>query len=122
MTKNDLLPDTHHVPNQSIQRPESFVDRMLPRDGSQFAQDWSLAQAVALSGYFRDLDGQNAQITAAQAMVKIQQGRDLGISPMASIRNIHIIKDKGIAIGAHVMSALIRIHGAEFTVWQMDEM
>jgi hypothetical protein len=45
----------------------------------------TLARAFAESGYFADARGW------AQAVVKIQAGRELGFGPMASMTGIHVV-------------------------------
>jgi hypothetical protein len=63
-----------------------------------------LARAFAASGYFADTK------EAAQAIVKIQAGRELGVPPIAAMTGIHIVKQK-IVIGATVLAGLIRRSG-----------
>ena len=61
------------------------------------------AKAMALSGYFTDAN------KAAQAMVKILAGVEMGFGPFASMTGINIIKGKP-SIGANLMAAAVKSH------------
>ena len=61
------------------------------------------AKAMALSGYFTDAN------KAAQAMVKILAGVEMGFGPFASMTGINIIKGKP-SIGANLMAAAVKAH------------
>ncbi len=56
------------------------------------------------SGYFKDVRD------AAQAIVKIMYGRELGFSPVISMSGIHIIEGKP-ALSANLMGAMIKRSG-----------
>ncbi len=58
----------------------------------------SIGKAFAESGMFPDIK------SAAQAIVKIQAGAELGIAPFAAMSGIHIIKGKP-TIGAGIMAS-----------------
>jgi len=68
---------------------------------TSFADVTSVANAMAKSGYFPD-SGQ-----AAQAIVKIMAGQEVGIGPFASMTGIHIIQGKP-ALGANIIAALVK--------------
>lgn len=59
------------------------------------------AKTMVSSGYFSDAKD------VAQAFVKIQAGKELGIPPFASMTGIHIIQGKP-ALGANVIATLIK--------------
>ena len=61
----------------------------------------SLAEAFHKSGMFQDIK------SAAQAVVKIQAGQELGISPVASMTGIHIIQGK-VELGAILLAGLVK--------------
>lgn len=61
----------------------------------------ALGQIFAQSGYFSDARD------AAQAVVKIMAGRELGLPPIASMTGINIIKGK-VSLSATVMAAVLR--------------
>ena len=61
----------------------------------------SIGKAFAESGMFPDIK------SAAQAIVKIQAGSEIGIPPFASMSGIHIIQGKP-TIGAGVMAAMVK--------------
>ena len=61
----------------------------------------SLAKAFAESGMFQDIK------SAAQAVVKIQAGQEIGIPPFMAMSGLHIIKGKT-TIGSGIMSAKIK--------------
>jgi len=64
----------------------------------------SIGKAFAESGMFPDVK------TAAQAIVKIQAGQEIGIPPFAAMSGIHIIQGKP-TIGAGVMASCVKGSG-----------
>lgn len=64
----------------------------------------SLGKVLAESGMFKDAR------TAAQAVVKILAGRELGFPPIASLISIHMIEGKP-TLGSHLLAAAIRDSG-----------
>lgn len=64
----------------------------------------AIGKAFAESGMFPDIK------SAAQAIVKIQCGQELGIGPFQSMSGIHIISGKP-TIGAGVMAAMVKSSG-----------
>jgi len=64
----------------------------------------SIGKAFAESGMFPDIK------SAAQAIVKIQAGAELGIAPFAAMSGIHIIKGKP-TIGAGIMASMVKASG-----------
>jgi hypothetical protein len=63
--------------------------------------DNELAQTFAKAGYWQDAKD------PAKAMVKILGGREIGVGPMASMREINIIKGK-IELSASLMARLVK--------------
>lgn len=72
---------------------------MLP-----IAEILTVAKNFAESGMFPDIK------TAAQAIVKIQAGQEIGIPPFAAMTGIHLIQGKP-AIGAGLMAARVKGSG-----------
>lgn len=99
---------------------KTFEQMIKPKDDSRLSDLAVIAQAFAVSGYFKDFDPNNARRGAAQALVKILRGQDLGISPSASVENVYIIDNKT-ALSAHLMAGLIRRSGADFDIEENDE-
>ena len=64
----------------------------------------TISKAFAESGMFPDIK------IAAQAMVKIQAGQELGLKPFASMNGIHIISGKA-TIGAGIIASSIKGSG-----------
>lgn len=64
----------------------------------------TLGQTLAQSGYFSDSK------QAAQAVVKVIAGQELGFGPVASMTGIHIIQGK-VALGANLLAAAIKRSG-----------
>lgn len=64
----------------------------------------SIGKAFAESGMFPDIK------TAAQAVVKIQAGAEMGIPPFAAMSGIHIIQGKP-TVGAGLMAANVKGSG-----------
>ena len=69
-----------------------------------FTEIMSIGKAFAESGMFADIK------SAAQAMVKIQAGAELGIKPFAAMSGIHIIAGKA-TIGAGLIASAIKGSG-----------
>lgn len=74
------------------------------RAGAELAQVLLLARAFAASGYFADARAE------AQAVVKIQAGRELGFGPMASMVGIHLVKGH-VTLSANLIASAIRRSG-----------
>jgi hypothetical protein len=64
----------------------------------------SYGKVMAQSGFFADAR------EAAQAVVKIQAGRELGFAPVQSMMGIHIIKGK-VSLSANLIAAAIKRSG-----------
>jgi len=62
------------------------------------------ASAMASSGFFQD------SRTAAQAVVKILAGQELGFGPFASMKGVHIIQG-GPSLSANLMAAAVKRSG-----------
>src|SRR5215813_1896826 len=74
-----------------------------------------LAEIVSQSKMFPDVQ------TAAQAVVKIIAGRELGIPAMASLRGMHVIKGKA-EVGAGLLAAMIKASGKyDYRVTNLDD-
>ncbi len=71
---------------------------------SSLTEIMSIGKAFAESGMFPDIK------TAAQAVVKIQAGAEMGIPPFAAMSGIHIIQGKP-TIGAGLMAATVKGSG-----------
>jgi hypothetical protein len=63
----------------------------------------SLGNILAQSGYFSDSQ------EAAQAIVKVLAGQELGLGPIASMTNIYIIQGKP-SLSANGMAAIVKNH------------
>jgi len=74
-----------------------------------------LGKVLAASGFFQD------SRQAAQAVVKVLAGRELGFGPIASMSGIHIISGKP-TLSANLLAAAIRNSGAyDYTVVALDD-
>jgi len=71
---------------------------------SSLTEIMSIGKAFAESGMFVDCK------TAAQAVVKIQAGAEMGIPPFAAMSGIHIIQGKP-TVGAGLMAANVKASG-----------
>ncbi len=69
-----------------------------------FAQLQEYAKAFAASGLFKDTQ------QAAQAIVKIQAGAEMGFAPFASMSGVHIVQGK-VTLGANLMAAAVARSG-----------
>src|SRR5262249_48182867 len=75
-----------------------------PSKGTDIAQIISLGQILADSGFFPDTPA------AAQAVVKVLAGRELGFGPVASMSGIFTIKGR-VTLSANLIAAAIRRSG-----------
>lgn len=73
-------------------------------DQLPIAEIINIGNAFAASGMFQDIKG------AAQAIVKIQAGQEIGIPPFAAMTGIHIIAGKP-SIGAGIMASRVKGSG-----------
>lgn len=80
-----------------------------------FADMTAIGKLFAESGMFGDAK------TAAQAIVKIQAGREIGIPPFAAMSGIHIIQGKP-TMGAGLIASTVKGSGKyDYKVVQMDD-
>lgn len=68
---------------------------------TELAEAGELARIFVASGFFADTK------KLSQGIVKIYAGRELGLPPMAAMREIHIVEGK-ISLSANLVAALIR--------------
>jgi len=102
--------------NESIKKPRyKFMENSLIRSQMPITEIMSIAKAFAESGMFPDTR------QAAQAIVKIQAGQELGIAPFAAMTGIHIIKGRPI-IGAGLIASAIKSSGKyDYKVKEMTD-
>src|SRR5260370_1101268 len=79
-----------------MQNEVALMGNMLPMN-----EVINMGNLFFASGLFKDLQ------SAAQAIVKIQAGQELGIPPFASMAGIHIIQGKP-TIGAGLLAAKVK--------------
>lgn len=77
---------------------------MVRRSETSIEEIKDLGTMLAKSGYFQDAK------EMSQAVVKILAGREIGISPIASMTGINIIKGK-VSLSANIMAAVIKRSG-----------
>lgn len=75
----------------------------------------ALGKMCAASGFFQDAR------QAAQAMVKIAAGQELGLAPIQSMTGIHVIKNR-VTLSANLMAALLKKAGYRWKMVQFDDM
>lgn len=94
-----------------INQSETEPDRML---SLTLNETLTLGEVLAKSGFFADTK------QAAQAVVKILAGRELGIAPVAAMKGIHVIEGK-IELSATLMAALIKRSGKySYRIMKLD--
>lgn len=82
---------------------------------NSFSDIMTIGKAFAESGMFADVK------SAAQAVVKITAGAEMGIPPFASMSGIHIIQGKP-TIGAGLLAAMVKGSGKySYNVLKHDE-
>jgi len=75
-----------------------------------------VARAMAASGFFADTR------QAAQAVVKIMAGYELGFGPFASMTGVYILPGGRVAIGANLMAAAIKRSGKyDYRIRRLDD-
>lgn len=90
-------------------------NEIVKHEPVSFQDIMSIGKAFAESGMFADIK------SAAQAVVKIQAGQELGIAPFAAMSGIHIIQGKP-TVGAGLMAAKVKASGKyDYKVIQQDE-
>lgn len=72
-----------------------------------------LGRMCAASGFFQD------SRQAAQAMVKIAAGQELGLAPIQAMTGIHVINNR-ITLSANLMAALLRKAGYKWRITRFD--
>jgi hypothetical protein len=79
------------------------------------ADTMQLGDVLAKSGFFSDTK------EAAQAVVKVLAGRELGFGPIASMTGVHIVKGKP-SLGANLLGAAIKRSGRyNYRVIHLDD-
>jgi len=81
-----------------------MTNELMRLDASEFSVMQSMAKSMVDSGFFSDTK------QVAQAMVKIQAGRELGLPPFASMSGIHIVQSKPV-LGANLIATLVKNSG-----------
>ena len=85
---------------------------------SRFEAAVKMGEVYAASGLFKDVK------TAAQAVVKIMAGFEMGVGPAAAMAGIHIITTRGgtsVTAGGNLMATMVRASGIyDYEVEAMD--
>lgn len=81
-----------------------MTEALVPYTTRTLEDTMTLGKVLAQSGFFAD------SRDAAQAVVKIMAGAELGFGAIASMTGIHVIKGK-VGIGANLMAAAIKRSG-----------
>ena len=77
------------------------MNELMRLDVNEYGVMQSMAKSMVDSGFFSDIK------QVAQAMVKIQAGRELGLPPFASMTGIHIVQGKPV-IGSNLVATLVK--------------
>jgi hypothetical protein len=90
-------------------------NKIILRDQMPIGEIMSIGKAFQESGMFPDIK------SAAQAIVKIQAGQEIGISPFAAMTGIHIIQGRP-TIGAGLIASKVKSSGKyDYKVKEMTE-
>ncbi len=81
-----------------------MTQAMVPFNPSSLEETMTLGKVLAQSGFFSD------SREAAQAVVKVLAGAELGFGPVASMTGVNIIKGK-VALSANLIAAAIKRSG-----------
>lgn len=88
---------------------------LAPIQPRNIAELENFASMASASGYFQDAR------EAAQAMVKIAAGLEMGIAPIQAMTSIHVIKGR-VTLSANLMAAMVRRAGFRYQVrWEGSE-
>jgi hypothetical protein len=88
---------------------------LMVRDEMSLADTMTLGETLAKSGYFADAR------EAAQAVVKVLAGKELGIGPIAAMTGINIIQGK-VSVGGNLLaSAVKRDPRYDYKVIRLDD-
>jgi len=88
---------------------------VVSKPAMSLADVMQIGQVMSQSGFFSDSK------SAAQAVVKILAGQELGFGPFASMTGIHIIQGKP-AVGANLMAAAVKGNGRyDYRVAEMTD-
>lgn len=79
------------------------MTNLAVREGEEFELDQRRAKAYAASGYWPDAK------QVAQALVKVEAGRTLGLPPLVAMSEVHVIEGKP-TLGAGAYAALVKAH------------
>jgi hypothetical protein len=81
------------------------MTELIKYEGGNGGMDLAqLGQVLAKSGFFADTRD------AAQAIVKVLAGQELGIGPIAAMTGVYLVKGR-VAIGANIMAAAVKRSG-----------
>lgn len=81
-----------------------MTEALVPYTTGSLTETMQLGDLLAKSGFFQDSKG------AAQAVVKVLAGREIGFGPIASMTGIHVISGR-VSISANLMAAAIKRSG-----------
>lgn len=79
-----------------------------------------LARSFAASGYFEDLKGLQQQQAIARAIVKIQLGDALGLSPMESMQSVYMVNGRP-TVDAQIRAARMKRYGYDWDILRLDD-
>ena len=91
------------------------MSALATTNGGGFDETMRLAEVFVRSGFFADSKD------AAQAVVKIIAGGELGFGPMSSMTGVHVIKGK-VALSSNLLGAAIKRSGKyDYRVMELDD-
>ncbi len=120
MKAKEKVKDKTKKPNKEKEKKEvkeKPSEKIVKRNQ---VMDLSLAEVKDLGKIFAESGMFNDARTAAQAVVKIMSGKELGIAPITSMSKIYMVEGK-ITLSAEVMAGLIKKSGDyDYVVKQLD--
>jgi hypothetical protein len=94
---------------------EPLEDRSLtvysPSPGSDLDEMKRLGIIMVEAGYFTDAKAGSPKQEVARAIVKLMAGRELGLSPIASMRGVYMLPDGGIGYSSNLIASAIKKSG-----------
>jgi hypothetical protein len=96
------------------------TEKRIRVESDMFAHNQRLARMFCASGYFADIKGTSPEQGIAQAMVKIELGRAIGLTPAQSMQSIYIVNGRP-ALDSQIRAARMKLLGYEWRFTQMDD-
>lgn len=103
----------------SVEETIRRTQQALMSEEVKFKHQQRIASLFAQSGYFEDLKGGDPRQNIARAVVKIQLGEALGLSPMESMQSVYMVNGRP-TVDAQVRAARMKRCGYSWDILRHD--